>query len=101
MKISALQRDVREFSKSKGFENATIEERTLFLVTEIGEVAQEVLKISSKPDSENSNELKEQLSFEIYDVVWNLFDLANKLDIDLEYAFRKKSEINKYRHWDV
>ncbi|MGE7921471.1 hypothetical protein ACQKM9_21410 [Viridibacillus sp. NPDC093762] len=26
--------------------------------------------------------------------VWNLFDLANQLDIDLEEAFRKKSEIN-------
>ncbi|WP_242218564.1 MazG nucleotide pyrophosphohydrolase domain-containing protein [Bacillus cereus group sp. BfR-BA-01380] len=101
MKISALQREVREFSKNKGFENATIEERTLFLVTEIGEVVQEVLKISSKPDSDHINERKEQLGFEIYDVVWNLFDLANKLDIDLEDAFRKKGEINKYRHWDV
>ncbi|MEI4828186.1 MazG nucleotide pyrophosphohydrolase domain-containing protein [Bacillus sp. FJAT-53711] len=101
MEISALQREVREFSKNKGFENSTIEERTLFLVTEIGEVAQEVLKISSNPDSDNINELKEQLGSEIYDVVWNLFDLANKLDIDLEDAFRKKSEVNKYRHWDV
>ncbi|MES5929943.1 MazG nucleotide pyrophosphohydrolase domain-containing protein [Bacillus cereus group sp. MG9] len=77
-----------------------MEERTLFLVTEIGEVAQEVLKISSIPDADNINELKEHLSFEIYDAVWNLFDLANKLDIDLEEAFRKKSEINKYRNWD-
>ncbi|PEA55111.1 pyrophosphatase [Bacillus pseudomycoides] len=101
MKISALQKEVREFSKNKSFENATIEERTLFLITEIGEVAQEVLKISSKPDSSNINELKEQLGFEIYDVVWNLFDLANKLNIELEDVFRKKSEINKYRHWDV
>ncbi|MFD3449018.1 hypothetical protein ACFDTO_31095 [Microbacteriaceae bacterium 4G12] len=101
MRISALQREVREFSKLKGFENATIAERTLFLVTEIGEVVQEVLKISSKLDSDNINERKEQLGFEIYDVVWNLFDLANKLDIDLENAFRKKSEINKYRYWDV
>ncbi|NWK68966.1 pyrophosphatase [Bacillus paramycoides] len=77
-----------------------MEERTLFLVTEIGEVAQEVLKISSKPDADNINEIKEHLSFEMYDAVWNHFDLANKLDIDLEDAFRKKSEINKYRNWD-
>ncbi|MCM3201807.1 MazG-like family protein [Bacillus cereus] len=100
MKISELQRNVREFSKNKGFEHATIEERTLFLVTEIGEVAQEVLKISSKHDADNINEIKEHLSFEIYDAVWNLFDLANKLDIDLEDSFRKKSEINKDRRWD-
>ncbi|MGU3373213.1 MazG nucleotide pyrophosphohydrolase domain-containing protein [Bacillus mycoides] len=100
MKISELQKNVREFSKNKGFEHSTIEERTLFLVTEIGEVAQEVLKISSIPDADNINELKENLSFEIYDAVWNLFDLANKLDFDLEEAFRKKSEINKYRNWD-
>nr|WP_243764037.1 MazG-like family protein [Bacillus sp. XF8] len=60
------------------------------MVTEIGEVAQEVLKISSIPDAYNINELKEHLSFEIYDGVWNLFDLANKLDIDLEEAFKKR-----------
>lgn len=100
MKISELQREVREFSENKGFEHSTIEERTLFLVKEIGGIAQEVLKISSKPDSDTINELKEQLGFEIYDAVWNLFDLANKLEIDLEDAFRKKSEINKYRNWD-
>ncbi|MDM5187976.1 MazG nucleotide pyrophosphohydrolase domain-containing protein [Bacillus sp. DX4.1] len=100
MKISELQKEVREFSKNKGFENSSIEERTLYLVTEIGEVAKEVLKISSDPGSVKINELKEQLGLEIYDVVWNVFDLANKLDIDLEDAFRKKNEINKYRHWD-
>ncbi|MEC2391880.1 MazG-like family protein [Bacillus toyonensis] len=59
------------------------------MVTEIGEVAQEVLKIYSIPDADNINELKEYLSFEIYDAVCNLFDLANKLDIDLKEAFKK------------
>ncbi|MDM5188000.1 MazG-like family protein [Bacillus sp. DX4.1] len=63
MKISELQKEVREFSKNKGFENSSIEERTLYLVTEIGEVAKEVLKISSDPGSVNINELKEQLGY--------------------------------------
>lgn len=100
MKISDLQRDVETFSKQKGFANTTIEERTLFLVTEIGEVAQEVLKLASASDSNHMSEQKEKLGFEIYDAVWNLVDLANKLDIDLEDVFRKKREINEYRHWD-
>ncbi|WP_020060317.1 hypothetical protein [Bacillus sp. 123MFChir2] len=32
VKISALQREVREFSKEKGFEDATIEERTIVTI---------------------------------------------------------------------
>jgi NTP pyrophosphatase (non-canonical NTP hydrolase) len=35
----------------------------------------------------------------MYDIVWNIIDLANKLNINLENAFEKKIEINKHRTW--
>ena len=31
----------------------------------------------------------------MFDVIWNICDLANKLEIDLEKAFEEKMMINK------
>jgi NTP pyrophosphatase (non-canonical NTP hydrolase) len=36
---------------------------------------------------------------EMYDVVWNLCDLANMFDIDLEESFARKVELNNSR-WE-
>lgn len=100
MDISKLQKHVADFSKAKGFEQASIETRTLFLITEVGEVVEEVLKLSSALNDKEFQEGKERLGLEMYDVVWNIFDLANKMGIDLEKAFKEKIEINKNRNWD-
>ncbi|TXK84269.1 pyrophosphatase [Paenibacillus sp. N3.4] len=86
---------VSEYSKIKGFDSSTIEQRMMYLMTEVGELAKEVLSVSFHPDEES----KENLGYEMYDVVWNIFDLANKLNIDLEHAFRSKMEINEKRSW--
>lgn len=99
MKLSDLQRDVKIFSENKGFDKSTIEQRTLFLVTEVGEVIRELLHVSYHPDAENIGEIKEKMGLEMYDVIWNLCDLANKLGIDLEEASRRKMDINKTRTW--
>lgn len=97
MRIRELQNDVREFSKSKAFHESSIETRALFLVTEIREIVKELLKLDKMPDQRER--IKEDIGLEIYDAVWNLMDLANKLDIDLEQAFEKKIEINNTRNW--
>ena len=36
---------------------------------------------------------------EIYDVFWNLCDLANLVGINLEEAFAQKVEVNRHRTW--
>ncbi|RUS48376.1 MazG nucleotide pyrophosphohydrolase domain-containing protein [Cohnella sp. AR92] len=95
MNAAEFQRYVREFSKEKGFDTSTIEQRVLYLMTEVGELAKEVLTVSFHPDREK----RDNLGYEMYDVVWNIFDLANKLDIDLEQAFKRKLEINERRTW--
>ena len=96
MNTSEFQQYVREFSRIKGFETSTIEQRMLYLMSEVGELSKEVLTVSFDPNAEK----KENLGYEMYDVVWNIFDLANKLDIDLEQAFKRKMEINDKRVWD-
>jgi len=96
MNTVQFQQYVREYSKEKGFEASSIEQRTLYLMTEVGELSKEVLEVSFDPAAEK----KENLGFEMYDVVWNIFDLANKLGIDLDQAFKKKMEINEKRTWE-
>ncbi|MEK8215214.1 MULTISPECIES: MazG nucleotide pyrophosphohydrolase domain-containing protein [unclassified Paenibacillus] len=96
MNTAEFQQYVREFSEMKGFDRSTIEQRMLYLMTEVGELSQEVLSVSFHPDAEK----KENLGYEMYDVVWNIFDLANKLDINLEDAFNRKKEINDNRNWE-
>lgn len=99
MRLSDLQKSVEIFSRDKGFDKSTIEQRALFLMTEIGEVIEEVIKISYHPDADNIEKIKYDLGLELYDVIWNICDLANKLDIDLERSARLKSEINNTRTW--
>ncbi|CAG7652200.1 hypothetical protein PAESOLCIP111_06480 [Paenibacillus solanacearum] len=59
----------------------------------------EVLKINKAIQDGSLDELKQNIGFEIFDVVWNIFDIANKFNIDLEEAFKKKMEINNQRSW--
>ena len=97
MTIQEIQENAREFAPI--FKDKTPEQRMLYLTTEMGEIALEVLKLSGFRQGGNTDELKENLGMEIYDVVWNLCDLANMFDIDLEDAFGKKVEVNNKR-WD-
>ncbi|MGG4143807.1 MazG-like family protein [Paenibacillus algorifonticola] len=99
MQLSEMQKHVKEFSTAHGFDESTIEQRALYLVTEVGETVKELLHLSYHPDHEKKEEIKDRLGLEMYDIVWNICDLANKLDIDLEQAFSKKIEINKTRTW--
>ncbi len=100
MNIAELQRSVEQFSREKGFAQSSIETRTLFMVTEVGELAKEVLRLCGTSDPAEAAVIKRHLELEMYDVVWNVIDLANKLGIDLETAFRRKMEINEHRSWN-
>lgn len=99
MEISELQLYVKEFSTAKGFDHNTMETRALYLMTEVGELSKEVIHLHFRKDPDQVKEIKERLGLEMFDVVWNVMDLANKLGIDLEDAFKKKMEINKDREW--
>lgn len=92
MEISEFQQYVSNFSKEKGFADTTIEKRTMYLMAELGELTEAILK----RDDDNA---KREIGLEMFDVIWNVCDLANKLGIDLEEAFQEKMEINRGREW--
>ena len=93
MKISEFQQYVSNFSKEKGFADTTIEERTMYLMAELGELTEAIIERNDNKDA------KREIGLEMFDVIWNVCDLANKLEIDLEEAFQEKMEINRGRVW--
>jgi NTP pyrophosphatase (non-canonical NTP hydrolase) len=95
--IKALQEHAKELAQI--LPEITVEQRMLFLLTEVGEVAREVLRLSRSADQANADAIKADLGMEMYDVIWNICDLANMLGIDLEACFAAKIEINKTRKW--
>ncbi|UXR28969.1 nucleotide pyrophosphohydrolase [Bacillus phage Nachito] len=90
MNISEFQKYVAAFSTEKGFHNTTVEQRAMYMVSEVGELTEAIVKKNPK----------REIGREMFDVIWNVFDLANKLDIDMEKAFEDKMLINKEREWD-
>lgn len=100
MDIKSFQEDVKRLSQH--LDTKSSEQRILYLISELGELADEVIALNTnKADtsSENIAHIKERIGLEIYDVIWNTVDLANMLDIDLEEPFKKKIAINEKRYW--
>ncbi|SDJ06412.1 hypothetical protein [Natribacillus halophilus] len=54
MNITRFQQYVKSFSEEKGFEHLTVEQRYQFLISEVGEISGELLKL--KLDTEVSTE---------------------------------------------
>jgi NTP pyrophosphatase (non-canonical NTP hydrolase) len=94
-------KELQEYAKelAQRLPEITVEQRMLFLMTEVGEVAREVLRLARSDDQAQAEAIKTDLGMEMYDVIWNICDLANLLEIDLEQAFAAKIEFNKHRVW--
>lgn len=103
--LEELRRQVRRLKAEKGFD-ITLEQRLAYLTSEVGEVAKEVLKLSrdgnrdvGTMEADEVRAVREDLGMEIYDVLWNLMDLAELAGVDLDEAFAKKARQNAGREW--
>ena len=100
--IAEPRRQVRELREAKGFD-ITLEQRLAYLMSEVGEAASEVLKLSrdvGKMEETEREAVEEKLRMEIYDAVWNLLDLAEVANVPgLEKLFREKARLNEGREW--
>ncbi len=100
MDIKRFQEEVKQLSQK--LDTRTPERRFLYLISELGEVVDEVLDLlNAGPQTppEDIDAIKERLGLELYDVIWNAVDLANLLEIDLETAFQQKNAYNDTRTW--
>ena len=81
--MKELQQKIRKFCKKNGLESPA-EHRVLDTVSELGEVAKEVLKMSNygRKPLDIRNEIKPELG----DVLFSLITIANYFEVDLEDA---------------
>jgi len=70
----------------------------MLFLEEAGEFAKATRKVSGISIDKNS---KTHNIEEAADVFWLLIDLCNRLDIDLEKAFRDKERKNLLRNWST
>ncbi len=101
--IAELRRQVRRPNSARGFDIIP-EQRLAYPMTEVGEVAREVLRLSGDGDENvggmdpaQREAVVENVGMEIYDALWNLLDLAGVEDP--EGAFARKAALNERREW--
>lgn len=95
--LQDFQRYVTELEKERGFHEDPTMHKCLLLGEEIGELFKAIRKQENLKLDANSK--VGQVSEELADILIYLFSIANRYNIDLEEAFRKKEEINHQRNW--
>lgn len=96
-KLSDYQNLVNILVVERGFDRETVSEVFTLLVEEVGELAKALRKANGQKIDKSSR--KHEVAEEAADVFWLLIDLCNRLDIDLEQAFREKENKNQKRVW--
>ncbi len=95
--ISDYQLLVRDLVIERGFDTETVPEVFTLLVEEVGELAKAIRKSNGQKIGAHS--VQREVAEEAADVYWLLIDLCNRLDVDLEQAFRDKEAMNQGRKW--
>lgn len=106
--LPLLQKYVQEKCIERGFTKASNLETYLLLTEEVGELAKAIRKkidlFSEEGPTSPGDQTKEQLvqdnlAEEMADVLSYLLDLANRFDVDLATAFKRKEAENDRRTW--
>lgn len=96
--LTELQTHLNEFCIEKGWDKNSVTQVFLLFTEEVGELAKAIRKTTGFK-GEATPETKDNLIEEFADVLNYLLELANRFDVDLESAYRKKNAINKTRSW--
>lgn len=97
--LADYQELVRTLAVERGFDEETVPEVFTLLVEEVGELAKAIRKANGQKIDKTARQ--HDVEEEAADVFWLLIDLCNRLDIDLEAAFRAKEEKNSKRTWST
>jgi NTP pyrophosphatase (non-canonical NTP hydrolase) len=95
--LSGVQRYVAEMEDERGFSNRDVIQQCLLLGEEVGELFKAVRKQQQMRVDRNS--MIGSVEEELADVLIYLCAIANRLDIDLDTALRKKEAVNEQRTW--
>lgn len=96
--LHEIQKYVEKMEIERGFIKEPVIQKCLLLGEEVGELFKAIRKtIGIKIDKKS---LQYNVEDELADVLIYLCEIANRYNIDLEKAFRKKEDINKKRVWE-
>jgi NTP pyrophosphatase (non-canonical NTP hydrolase) len=95
MNISEIQKQAEDLCRKKGWLDRTPDQRFRYLISEIGELSNDLIKLYQQ--DQDIEELKRKIGHEMFDVIWNICDLANLLEIDLEKCAEEKRDLNNQR----
>lgn len=86
---------IRALVIERGYDKETVPEVLMLLTEEVGELAKAIRKLNGQVTHQDSkiHDVEEELA----DVLWLTVDIANRLNIDLETAFRAKEAKNAKR----
>ena len=97
MHIRDIQDDAQNLGRKHNWTDRDPSQRFRYLISELGELSRELLRLEW--GEEDLEQVKRHIAYEMYDIVWNVCDLANQLDIDLEQHFSAKRQYNQERSW--
>lgn len=97
--LTDVQKYVRHMEEQRGFTGHDIESQCLLLAEEVGELFKRIRKTHSNLGMDVNKKYDFDPAGEVTDVLIMLTAIANRLNIDMEQAFRNKEEANKKRTW--
>jgi NTP pyrophosphatase (non-canonical NTP hydrolase) len=97
--LADIQQYVRELEEERGFTKHDITSQCLLLAEEVGELFKCIRKTHTKLGVDASKKYEFDPAGEVSDLLIMLVAVANRLDVDIEKAFREKEEKNKLRVW--
>lgn len=97
--LQDYQKYVSEMEISRGFSKEGALEKCLLLGEEVGELFKAIRKVQKIAIDEDSK--VGAISHELADIFVYLCSIANRYNVDLEWAFREKEEENKKRSWQI
>lgn len=97
--LKDYQEYVEKLELERGFRKEDILQKCLLLGEEVGELNKAVRK-NFKLLKVDENSSVKNIGDELADIIIILCTIANRLNINLEKAFREKEEINKKRAWN-
>lgn len=97
--LADIQQYVRDMEAERGFTEGNIAQACLFLMEEVGELVKSIRKSHLGLRTDSAKKYDDDAAGELADIIIFLASIANRLDIDLEQAFRNKEEANKQRTW--
>lgn len=101
MKLKTVQEYAESLSRQEGWSKESLKTRLDYLHSEVQEAIEEVYEYNKAETQEDQERIREKLSLELFDIIWNVAELANRFDIDLEVASEKKMRLNANRKFSI